>query len=201
MNEVKELVEELRNKKSRDNRNLLDRSADMIERLSKELQCKDTKDCVVEDEAKAIIGDNLPSTLTNMAQYYVIRDKNTGLYFRGKGVNRWGKHYNQASIYRVKGMAENTVKEVSWRGEQAEIVPIQIIETTEDVVPKSEVERIFEELYKSVASKVPIKFRPIFKDDRDYDAGVIDGKRNALFMVLAEIAELKKKYPESEDKV
>ena len=99
---------------------------------------------------------------------------------------------------------------------------------TADVVPKSEVDKlshkcdecagctqwkcdcanielevareIFEELYKSVASKVPIKFRPIFKDDRDYDAGVIDGKRNALFMVLAEIAELKKKYTESEGK-
>lgn len=73
-----------------------------------------------------------------MAEYYVVRDKNTGLYFRGKGVNRWGKHYNQASIYRIKANAENTIKEVSWRGEQAEIVPIQIIETTADVVPKSE---------------------------------------------------------------
>lgn len=68
-----------------------------------------------------------------MAEYYVIRDKNTGLYFRGKGVNRWGKHYNQASIYRVKGMAENTVKEVAWKGERAEIVPIQIVETSNDV--------------------------------------------------------------------
>lgn len=73
-----------------------------------------------------------------MAQCYVLRDKNTGLYFRGKGVNRWGKHYNQASIYRVKGSAEHTIKEISWRGEQAEIVPIQIVETAEDVVPKSE---------------------------------------------------------------
>ena len=69
-----------------------------------------------------------------MAQYYVVRDKNTGLYFRGKGVNRWGKHYNQASIYRIKAMAENTIKEVSRRGEQAEIVPIQIVETEADVV-------------------------------------------------------------------
>lgn len=69
-----------------------------------------------------------------MSQYYVIRDKDTGLYFRGKGVNRWGKHYNQASIYRIKKNAENTIKEVSWRGERAEIVPIQIVETTADVV-------------------------------------------------------------------
>ena len=69
-----------------------------------------------------------------MAEYYVVRDKNTGLYFRGKGVNRWGKYYNQASIYRIKANAENTIKEVAWRGEQAEIVPIQIIGTTSDVV-------------------------------------------------------------------
>ena len=68
-----------------------------------------------------------------MAEYYVIRDKNTGLYFRGKGVNRWGKHYNQASIYRVKGSAEHTIKGISWHGEKAEIVPIQIVETTADV--------------------------------------------------------------------
>lgn len=68
-----------------------------------------------------------------MSEYYVIKNKNTGLYFRGKGVNRWGKHYNQASIYRVRGMAEHTIKEVSWKGEQAEIVPVQIIENTADV--------------------------------------------------------------------
>lgn len=68
-----------------------------------------------------------------MAEYYVVRDKNTGLYFRGKGVNRWGKYYNQASIYRIRANAENTIKEVSWRGEQAEVVPIQIVETTAEV--------------------------------------------------------------------
>ena len=73
-----------------------------------------------------------------MAEYYVVRDKNTGLYFRGKGVNRWGKYYNQASVYRIKANAQNAVKEVAWRGEQAEIVPIQIFETTADVVPRSE---------------------------------------------------------------
>lgn len=69
-----------------------------------------------------------------MGEYYVVRDKNTGLYFRGKGVNRWGKYYNQASIYRIRANAENTIKEVSWRGEQAEVVPIQIFENTTDVV-------------------------------------------------------------------
>ena len=44
MNEVKELVEELRNKKSRDNRDLLDRSADMIEKLANKLKKKYTKE-------------------------------------------------------------------------------------------------------------------------------------------------------------
>lgn len=66
MNEVKKLVEELRNKKSRDNRDLLDRSADMIERLAIDLceksgchhKCHDTKDCVVEDEALLLINEN-----------------------------------------------------------------------------------------------------------------------------------------------
>lgn len=83
-----------------------------------------------------------------MAEYYVVRDKNTGLYFRGKGVNRWGKYYNQASVYRIKANAENTIKDVSWHGEQAEVVPIQIIENT-DVLSKTEVARvIFEELDK-----------------------------------------------------
>ena len=68
-------------------------------------------------------------------QYYVIREKNTGLYFRGKGVNRWGEHFNQATIYRVKGVAEFSCKEINQRknGEEAEIVPIQIIETSAEV--------------------------------------------------------------------
>lgn len=69
---------------------------------------------------------NEPKTVD---KYYVIRDKNTGLYFRGKGVNRWGKYFNQASIYRVKGQAEHNVEAIAWRGEeQAEIVTIQIKE-------------------------------------------------------------------------
>ena len=71
--------------------------------------------------------------MIGMVEYYVIRDKNTGLYFRGKGANRWGKHYNQATIYRVKGTAERSIKEIAWHGEQAEIVPIRIIENAPDV--------------------------------------------------------------------
>jgi hypothetical protein len=67
-------------------------------------------------------------------KYYVVRDKNTGLYFRGKGVNKWGKYYNQASIYRIKAHAENTVEEETRRGAQPEIVEIRIVEASADVV-------------------------------------------------------------------
>ena len=61
-------------------------------------------------------------------EYYVVKNKNTGEYFRGKGINRWGKYFNQASIYRLRANAENAVKEVSWRGEEAVVVPIEISE-------------------------------------------------------------------------
>ena len=154
-----------------------------------------------------------------MAQYYVIRDKNTGLYFRGKGVNRWGKHYNQASIYRIKANAENTIKEVSWRGEQAEIVPIQIVETTEDVVPKSEVEyykqllneecdacidrarkkvarEIFEEIEKD--GKYAISF---VENHKSYSEEVRQAKLECYKDIQNYIVELKKKYTESEDNI
>lgn len=67
-----------------------------------------------------------------MAEYYVIKNKETGMYFRGKGVNRWGKHFNQASIYRIKGTAEHSVKDIALHGDIAEIVPIQIVETDKD---------------------------------------------------------------------
>lgn len=71
-------------------------------------------------------------------EYYVIRDVNTGYYFRGKGVNRWGKYFNQATIYRIKGTAESSLRDILQRGEQAEIVPISITETYEGavVIPK-----------------------------------------------------------------
>jgi hypothetical protein len=65
-------------------------------------------------------------------RYYVIRSIDTGLYFRGKGANRWGQYFNQATIYRVKGTAAHSLKEIAWHGERAEIVPIQIIECNDD---------------------------------------------------------------------
>lgn len=64
-------------------------------------------------------------------EYYVLRNTETGMYFRGKGVNRWGKHFNQATIYRVKGTAEHSIKEVAWHGEKAELVRIKIVEMPE----------------------------------------------------------------------
>ncbi len=67
--------------------------------------------------------------------YYVVKNPDTGLYFRGKGANRWGKCFNQASIYRVKGTAEFSCKEINQyhrAGERAVVVPIKIIELDEN---------------------------------------------------------------------
>lgn len=61
-------------------------------------------------------------------EYFVVKDSNTGLYFRGKGVNKWGKYFNQASIYRVRAMAENAVEEENRRGADCKIVRISITE-------------------------------------------------------------------------
>ncbi len=61
-------------------------------------------------------------------EYYVIKNKITGEYYRGKGVNKWGKYYNQASIFRVKRIAEGSVEELKHRGESVELVTIQILE-------------------------------------------------------------------------
>lgn len=85
--------------------------------------------------------------IEDITQYYVLRNKDTGMYFRGKGVNRWGKYFNQATIYRVKGTAEASVREVSWHGEKAEVVPIQIFENEAGYRKASEVARdIFNDL-------------------------------------------------------
>ena len=68
---------------------------------------------------------------TKDMQYYVIKNQETGLYFRGKGVNRWGKYMNQASIYRIRGQAEGSAREINERKNPAElavVVPIKIIE-------------------------------------------------------------------------
>ena len=66
--------------------------------------------------------------------YYVLKDKNTSLYFRGKGVNKWGKYFNQASIYRIKANAEDTAAwENKQRGTDCEVIPIQITETDKPV--------------------------------------------------------------------
>ena len=64
-------------------------------------------------------------------QYYIIKNPDTGLYYRGKGVNRWGKYLNQASIFRVKGQVVDSCEQINRYhrdGEKAVIVPIKIIE-------------------------------------------------------------------------
>lgn len=87
-------------------------------------------DCTFEQGADWLIRNGV--TVQELAlpeeEYYVLRNTETGMYFRGKGVNRWGKHFNQATIYRVKGTAEHSIKEVAWHGEKAELVRIKIVE-------------------------------------------------------------------------
>ena len=63
-------------------------------------------------------------------KYYVIKNKATGMYFRGKGVNRWGKYFNQASIYRIRGTAESSLQDLLMRKENCEIVEIAITEVS-----------------------------------------------------------------------
>ena len=132
-----------------------------------------------------------------MAEYYVIRDKNTGLYFRGKGVNRWGKYYNQASVYRIKANAENTIKEVSWRGEQAEVVPIQIIENDADVVPKSEVAReIFGDVKKAIKEEVRDYCRGFESMETPEMQEYYKTKQNTAIYLYMKIDHIEKKYTE-----
>ena len=66
--------------------------------------------------------------MTSPKEFYVVKNKDTGEYFRGKGTNRWGKDFNQASVYRLKKNAENAVKSVSWHGDKAEVKRIWITE-------------------------------------------------------------------------
>lgn len=66
-------------------------------------------------------------------EYYVIKNKETGEYYRGKGVNKWGKYYNQASIYRIKGTALSSIKDLETWGYNVELVPIKIVETDKEV--------------------------------------------------------------------
>ena len=60
--------------------------------------------------------------------YFVIKNKQTGEYYRGKGVNKWGKYFNQASIYRVRGSAEFSLKELQMNEYDVEIVEILVLE-------------------------------------------------------------------------
>jgi hypothetical protein len=81
--------------------------------------------------------------------YYVVRNKNRYNYFRGKGVNRWGKYYNQASIYRIKKLAEDTVCELCRRGEESVVVEIFIENTP--IVKGFWIEKMFETM-------IPVEF-------------------------------------------
>lgn len=63
--------------------------------------------------------------------YWAIKNTVTGLYFRGKGTNRWGKHFNQVSIYRIRGMAQTFCEKINALNisdERAIVVPVKIAE-------------------------------------------------------------------------
>ena len=67
----------------------------------------------------------------NEVMYWAIKNTETGLYFRAKGKNRWGKHFNQVSIYRIKGMAQTFCEKINALNnpeERAIVVPINISE-------------------------------------------------------------------------
>ena len=67
----------------------------------------------------------------NEVTYWAIRNTETGLYFRAKGKNRWGKYFNQVSIYRIKGMAQTFCEKINALNnpdEKAIVVPIKICE-------------------------------------------------------------------------
>ena len=68
-------------------------------------------------------------------KYYVIRNKVDGMYFRGKGVNRWGKYFNQATIYRVRGTAESSMRDILLRRNDAE--DPEILRVDIRIVPES----------------------------------------------------------------
>ena len=115
----------------------------LVELLKESKLCSKRFDDQYSDHTISIIADHLIAngvTVQEWAlpeeEYYVLRNTETGMYFRGKGVNRWGKHFNQATIYRVKGTAEHSIKEVAWHGEKAELVRIKIVEMPES--PKGE---------------------------------------------------------------
>ena len=84
-------------------------------------------------------GNYLEKVKNNMEkeiQYYIIKNPETGLYYRGRGANRWGKYMNQASIFRIKGQVEEScdwINRCHRDGERAVIVPIKIIELDSEI--------------------------------------------------------------------
>lgn len=67
----------------------------------------------------------------NEVTYWAIKNLKTGLYYRAKGTNRWGKYFNQVSFYRIRGMANTfceKINECKNSDELAVVVPINIKE-------------------------------------------------------------------------
>lgn len=119
---------------------VMEKLAELIRNTHKKCKAKKTchdceqygngSDCVYLLMADELIdnGVTVQKCVLPEQDYYVLRNTETGMYFRGKGANRWGKHFNQATIYRVKGTAEHSIKDLAWHGEKAELVRIKIVE-------------------------------------------------------------------------
>lgn len=103
-------------------------------------QCNDVVDADTLIAFKELLKENrqLKAIIESSSDvsYWVIKNPDTGFYFRGKGVNRWGKYLNQASIYRVRGQVEEScdwINREHRNGERAVIIPIKIIEENVEI--------------------------------------------------------------------
>lgn len=75
----------------------------------------------------------------------------------------------------------------------------KMIDALPTVDIKTEVAKeILNEIANDVSSKIPMTICPIYKNDLDFDAGLKNGKADALIEVLKLIAKLENKYTKGE---
>ncbi len=104
--------------------------------LYTEIACGSSIMPEAEEKCKQLLAAIKAHEAAKDVQYYIIKNPDTGLYYRGKGVNRWGKYMNQASIFRIKGQVEDScdwINKCHRDGERAVIVPIKIIELDSEI--------------------------------------------------------------------
>ena len=158
----------------------------------------------------------------NCFNYYVIRNKETGQYYRGKGENKWGDYYNRASIFRYKTYVSQTLEDLTRRGYSVEAEEISITpvaadtkkEIDQDALPKAlDTIESLKKSHKETRRKMRNKFaeecgshynhgkfdaaREIFEEiENNYADFLFDGYRNIIVLTEKDYNELKKKYTE-----